>query len=268
MQIQLTQQQGVPFYACDGFSGTAHGFSTRLGGISPTPWDSMNLGSNCGDDLTNVDENFRRFCRAIGADSASIVKNHQVHGCRIRHVTADDILSPPSLPGQHDADGLICSQPGLCLTVFSADCIPVLLYDPVERVIGAVHAGWRGTALGAVHRAVLDMISHYGCRSSNILAAIGPGISSCCFETHQDVPDGLRDGLGNEAEPFIRPLPESGKFSVDLKGANAHWLRMAGLTDDHIAVSDACTACDGEHFWSHRLLGTRRGSMAAMIQLL
>ena len=156
MHITLTQQQGVPFYACDGFTGTAHGFSTRLGGVSPAPWDSMNLGSNRGDDPANVDENFRRFCRAIGADSGAIVKNHQVHSCTIRHVTADDILSPPSVLGNVDADGLICDKPGLCLTVFSADCVPVLLYDPVRRVVAAAHAGWRGTAGGIAHRAAAD----------------------------------------------------------------------------------------------------------------
>lgn len=268
MHIYFTQQQGVPFYACDGFSGVAHGFSTRLGGVSPAPWESMNLGSNRGDDPSNVDENYRRFCCAIGADSSAIVKNHQVHSSRIRHVTAADIVSPPSLLGDHDADGLICSQPGVCLTVFSADCIPVLLYDPVQRVIAAVHAGWRGTAAGISHRAAAEMISVYGCRGEDILAAIGPGISPCCFETHRDVPDGLREGLGQDAEGFIRPLPKEGKFSVDLKGANAHWLRMAGLTEDHIAVSSACTTCRGDHFWSHRILGNERGSMAAMIQLL
>ena len=111
------------------------------------------------------------------------------------------------------------------------------------------------------------MVSDYHCCPSDILAAIGPGISSCCFETHQDVPDSLFEHLGSDAEPLIRPLPQSGKYLVDLKRANQIWLFRSGLLREHIAVSDACTACQPDAFWSHRRLGTRRGSMAAMIQL-
>ena len=112
------------------------------------------------------------------------------------------------------------------------------------------------------------MVRDYGCRAENILAAIGPGIGPCCFETHGDVPDGLRSGLGEDAAPFIRPLPKPEKFSVDLKGANARWLERTGLRREHIAVCDACTACNLDIFWSHRVQGSARGSMAAMIQLI
>lgn len=268
MRVIQQQRQGVSFYACDGFSGVAHGFSTRLGGISPAPWDSLNLGANRGDEPGNVAENFRRFCAALGADADSLVKNHQVHSDLVRPVTREDILSSPELPGPVDADGLVTDVPGVCLTIFSADCIPVLLYDPKKRVIAAAHAGWRGTAQGIAARAVENMQRNYGCSPQDILAAIGPGISPCCFETHADVPDGLRSGLGTDAESFIRPLAQEGKFSVDLKRANARWLERSGLLPEHIAICPACTACDGGTFWSHRRLGNTRGSMAAMIQLL
>ena len=112
------------------------------------------------------------------------------------------------------------------------------------------------------------MVLDYGCDPGDILAAIGPGIGPCCFETHADVPDGLRAGLGAEAEPFIRPLPGGEKFTVDLKGANARWLERAGVAPEHIALCPACTACQLDLFWSHRVQGNRRGSMAAMIQLV
>ncbi len=268
MRIIQQQRLGVPFYACDGFSGVAHGFSTRLGGISPAPWDSLNLGANRGDAPENVAENFRRFCAALGTNADALVKNHQVHSDLIRPVTERDILPSPHLPGPVDADGLVTDVPGVCLTIFSADCIPVLLYDPKKRVIAAAHAGWRGTAQGIAARAVETMQHLYHCSPEDILAAIGPGISPCCFETHADVPEGLRAGLGAEAQPFIRPLSQEGKFSVDLKGANARWLEQAGLLSEHIALSPTCTACEGDTFWSHRRLGNTRGSMAAMIQLL
>ena len=270
MEITRQERCGVSFYACPdpAWTGAAHGFSTRLGGVSPAPMDSLNLAANRGDDPANVRENFTRFCAAVGADVNALVKNHQIHGDTVRPVTRADVMPSPETPGTFEADGLITGESGVCLTIFSGDCIPVLLYDPVGRCIAAVHAGWRGTAIGAAARAAEAMVRDYGCNSNHILAAIGPGIGPCCFETHADVPDGLRAGLGTDAEPFIRPLPREGKFSVDLKRANARWLERAGLLPDRIAICPACTACDLDTFWSHRVQGNRRGSMAAMIQLL
>ena len=268
MDIVKREIEHVEFYVCTdpAWAGVRHGFSTRQGGVSPAPWDSLNLGASRGDDPANVRLNFNWFCSAIGTDDEALVKNHQVHGTVIRPVTRADILPDPAQPGTFEADGLITDEPEVCLTIFSGDCIPILLYDPVRRCIAAAHAGWRGTAAGIAARAVETMVRDYGCQVGNILAAIGPGIGPCCFETHGDVPDSLRAGLGVDAEPFI--LPRAGKFSVDLKGANARFLELAGLIPEHIAVCSACTACRLDEFWSHRVQGGQRGSMAAMIQLL
>ena len=270
MDIILRERHGVPFYSCDhpAWAGAAHGFSTRLGGVSPAPLDSLNLGANRGDDPANVAENFRRFCAALGTDPAALVKNRQVHSARIRLVTKADVMAHPAAPGVFEADGLVTDQPGLCLTVFSGDCIPVLLYDPAARCIAAAHAGWRGTAAGVAFQAVKTMVEECGCSPENILAAIGPGIGTCCFETHEDVPQGLLAGLGEAARPFIHPIPGGEKYHVDLKGANDKWLELAGLAPDNIALCPACTACRLDMFWSHRLQGNARGSMAAMIQLI
>jgi hypothetical protein len=269
MEIVKQEVEGVQFYSCTdpAWTGARHGFSTRLGGVSPAPWDSLNLGANRGDDPENVRRNFNWFCSVIGTDDEALVKNHQIHSDIIRPVTRADVMASPEAPGTFEADGLITDQPGVCLTIFSGDCIPILLYDPVRRCIAAAHAGWRGTALGIAARAVEAMVRDYGCQAGNILAAIGPGIGPCCFETHGDVPDGLRSGLGEDAAPFIRPLSKLGKFSVDLKGANACWLERTGLRPEHIAICPACTACNLDEFWSHRVQGNQRGSMAAMIQL-
>ena len=270
MDITLRRDGAVPFFACDdpAWRGAAHGFSTRLGGVSPAPWDSLNLGAGRGDEPARGAENFRRFCAAVGADPDALVKNHQVHSSVIRRVDRSDCLPDPSSPGVQEADGLITDRPGVCLTIFSGDCIPILLYDPVRRCVAAAHAGWRGTAAGIAARAAEAMIRDYGCDPDHILAAIGPGIGPCCFETHADVPDGLRAGLGADADPWIRPLPGGEKFLVDLKGANARFLERAGLSPAHIALCSACTACQSDLFWSHRKLGSRRGSMASVIQLI
>ena len=270
MEIVKREIEGVAFYACTdpAWAGARHGFSTRQGGVSPAPWDTLNLGANRGDTPENVRWNFNWFCSVIGTDDEALVKNHQVHGDLVRPVTQADILPDPAQPGVFQADGMVTDVPGVCLTIFSGDCIPILLYDPVRRCAAAAHAGWRGTALGIAARAAEAMARNYGCDPNNILAAIGPGIGPCCFETHADVPEGLRSSLGEDAAPFIRPLSKAGKFSVDLKGANAKWLERAGLRREHIAVCSACTACNLDLFWSHRVQGDRRGSMAAMIQLV
>ena len=269
-ELTLCQRHGVSFYKCThpDWAGAAHGFSTRLGGVSSAPWDSLNLGANRGDDPAHVRENFVRFCAAVGSDPNALVKNHQVHSALVRPVTEADIMSDPAAPGMAEADGLVTDRPGVCLTIFSADCIPLLLYDPVRKVAAAAHAGWRGTAAGIAGETVRVMVQDYDCQPGHILAAIGPGIGLCCFETHRDVPDGLLAGTIPDAGQFIRPISHTEKYHVDLKGANAHLLRVAGLTPDHIAICNECTACRGDLFWSHRRLGGERGSMAAMIQLL
>ncbi len=270
MEIVRTPRLGVPFYRCEdpAWAGAAHGFSTRRGGVSPAPWDTLDLGASRGDAPANVAENVRRCCAAVGTDPATLVKNQQVHGVRIRPVGRGDVMASPEDPGVAEADGLVTGEPGVCLTIFSGDCIPILLYDPKRRCIAATHAGWRGTAAGIAFQAVRAMAELYGCDPKEVLAAVGPGIGTCCFETHADVPDGLRAGLGADAEAFIHPVPESDKFFVDLKGANARWLVRAGLEPGNIAVCPACTACGREDFWSHRLQGTARGSMASVIQLI
>ena len=269
MEVIREERHGVLFYVCPEMraAGFPHGFSTRLGGVSPPPWDSLNLGGSCGDQPERVSENFRRFCAAAGMDPDRLVKNQQVHGDTVRAVTGADVMSFPGQPGTVEADGLLTREPGVCLAVFSADCIPVLLCDPVRRAVCAVHAGWRGTALGIAARGVERMAQAFGARPGDILAAIGPGISTCCFETHADVPGGLRAGMGAAAEAYIHPIPGTEKYHVDLKGANRAWLLRAGLAPEHIAVCAACTACGLETFWSHRRMGTRRGSMAALIQI-
>ncbi|MBO5727370.1 MAG: peptidoglycan editing factor PgeF [Oscillospiraceae bacterium] len=270
MRFTLNTATPVPYLSCDAFAaagGVAHGFSTRLGGVSQGDCAGLNLGYNRGDDPTCVVENLRRFTAAIGADASRLVKTRQVHLDRIQPVTAKDICRDFFAPAPWECDGLITDEPGLCLAVFTADCVPVLLYDPVRRCIAAVHSGWRGTALSIAPKAVEQMVADYGCRRENILAAVGPCISRCCFETHADVPDAMLDALGQGIAPFIFSLPNE-KFLVDLKGIVAHGLSLAGLREEHIHVTDHCTACRTDLYWSHRLLGTRRGSMASMLQLI
>ena len=269
MDIVERTREGVTYLSASGFEGAggvAHGFSTRLGGVSTGIYESLNLGSTRGDDPESVRENYRRFFSAIGGDVRHVALANQVHSDTVRTVTAADVKKDLFSPEPYEADGLVTDIPGIALVVFGADCLPILFYDPVRRVIAAVHAGWRGTASGIADRAV-EKMAFYGCRPADILAAIGPGISRCCFETHEDVPNAMTAALGVRATPFLSPI-ENGKFQVDLKGLNAMRLERCGLLSEHISVTADCTACLPEKYWSHRATGGVRGSQAAVIQLL
>lgn len=271
MSVNIVEriQNGVTFFAAEGMEaagGVAHGFSTRLGGVSQGMWADLNLGVSRGDDPDHVRENYRRFLAAIGADGPVMAMSRQVHGGEVHTVTTADLRTDPYEKVEYEADGLMTDLPGVTLLVYSADCIPVLLYDPVRRVAAAVHAGWRGTAAGIVANAVARMKEVYCSRPADILAAIGQGICSDCFETHEDVPNAMTAALSTSVLHHIK-IKENGKFSVDLRGINRMRLEQAGLDPAHIMVSTQCTSCQPDKFWSHRRMGNGRGSMAAAIQL-
>lgn len=270
--VNMTEHNvnGVVFRTADRLAaagGVIHGFSTRYGGVSKSYLASMNLGTTRGDDAANVVENYRRFTAALGADLSHMAMTRQVHGTYIHTVEPVDCKADPYAPERFDCDGLITDRPGVPLVIFSADCLPVLLYDPKKRVICAVHAGWRGTTAGIASKAVRKMADDYGCRPADILAAIGPGISRCHFETDADVPDAVRAVLGGEEAHRCIIDHGTGKYHVDLKLVNALLLEQAGIAPDHITIDPDCTACQTEKYWSHRMVGTRRGSQIALIQL-
>ena len=168
----------------------------------------------------------------------------------------------------YTADGLYTDLPDQPILCFTADCVPVLLCDPVHRVIAAVHCGWR-SSVGDILGKALAKMAALGARPADIRAAIGPAIGPCCFETGADVVQALERWLGKAAAaPFFRPRPEkTGKFLVDLKGANGQRLQQLGLSPAHIDISADCTMCQPTLFWSHRVTGGQRGSQAAVIYL-
>ena len=254
----------ITYLRSQALEGVAHGFSTRLGGVSPAPWDSLNLGVGRGDTMENVQENYRRFCAVLGMDDRRAVLSKQIHEDVVRHVTEAD--AGKGLYRDRDyssVDGMVTDVPHLPLVVFSADCNVILLYDPVGRAIGACHAGWRGTALGIAKKTAQEMVRLFGCEARNIRAAIGPAIGQCCFETDEDVPAALREALGAEVEPYI--TWNGTKYHIDLKAVNALWLRKAGV--EKIDICDHCTACRPDLYWSHRKMGNARGAQIAMIAL-
>jgi YfiH family protein len=210
-------------------------------------------------------ENYARFCAAVGVSRDALVFTKQVHGDSVRSVGQEQ--AGEGLYGVSPAcDGLITDAGGLPLAVFSADCVPVLLYDPVQNAVGAVHAGWRGTALGIVRQAVAAMRDAYGTDPADVWAAVGPSIGVCCFETRGDVPDALTAAWGALAAPHIR-RDGPDRYHVDLKGLNAALLTSVGVAPERIDLCEDCTCCGPKRYFSHRRDGVRRGLQAAMISL-
>lgn len=238
-----------------------HCFTTRFGGVSQGYLGSMNIGTHRGDTRENVLENYAILGRAIDFDPEKLVLTHQTHTDIVRVVTEAEAGAGLYGPELTDCDALVTNTPGLGLVVFSADCTPILLHDPVTGAVGAAHAGWRGTAADIAGKTVNAMVSAFGCKPENIRAAIGPNIGQCCFETDRDVPDAMVAALGDAAKEHIR---QSGnKYYVNLKAMNALFLRRAGVTQ--IEVSAECTACRPDKYWSHRRVGGHRGSQGAII---
>ena len=237
-----------------------HAFTTRLGGVSQGHLFSLNLGANRGDNPENVAKNYGVLASSLGFDLNNLVLTHQVHGDVVRIVSAGDALGLDHR-AYPECDGLVTNVPGTALTVFTADCTPILLWDSVTGSVGAVHAGWRSTAADIAGKAVRTMAEAFGSKPENIHAAIGPNIGQCCFETDADVPEALLRAYGKAAEKWIRPAGD--KFYVNLKAINALALNRAGVTD--VQISTACTACNPQRYWSHRVTRGLRGSQGAII---
>jgi len=261
MKLTENNSNGVVYMASPNIS-TTHAFTTRFGGVSTGIYESLNFAQRADDDFENVKENYNRLCFALCIATEDIVCSTQVHGNFIRVITKDD-RGGLFKPNSNQADGAITDTPGVALLVFTADCVPILLHDPVKNVIGAVHAGWRGTAADAVGTAVRKMESEFGCSPAEIKAAIGPCISKCCYETDADVADALRITLSAEAESCLTRQGE--KYYTDLKEANRLLLSNSGVND--IVISNECTSCRCDKYWSHRKTNGQRGSQVSVIVL-
>lgn len=249
----------APTIAC------THAFTTREGGVSTGALRSLNLGENRGDDPERVRENYSRLFAALEIPERSICFTKQVHGDSVRIVSSEDTRELFS-EFAYEADGIVTNERRLPLICYTADCVPVLLFDPEAGVIGAVHCGWRSTVADILGNAVDQMIS-LGALPSEICAAIGPAIDICCYETGPEVPMEIGRLLADDAEGTYFPLGDSGKFMVDLKEANRRRLLQLGLKQCNISVSDECTFCNSDRYWSHRKTNGERGSQAAIIML-
>jgi len=250
-------------------SQVVHAFSTRQGGVSPPPYATLNLGASVGDDPKAVEENRRRFFGTFGIVASQVVRVRQVHGDGV--LTVDEsLVSREGFPSvlldeQYEYDALITNLPKLALVVSTADCLPILIHDPIRRAVAAVHAGWRSTARRIAGRAIEAMAAAYGTHPADCRVAIGPGIRRCCYEVDTAVTDTMTIGLPTWAEHAVATRP--GHFRLDLAGVNRAILQGAGVRPDRIADVRLCTACRTDLFFSHRAERPRTGRMMNLILL-
>lgn len=244
-----------------------HGFTSRLGGVSQPPFHTLNLGFTVQDAPEKVVENRRRAARAVGFPLEDLVALQQVHGDRVAVVAAEHrgrgaLTYETALPG---TDAVITNVPGVPLSTYHADCVPVIFLDPVTPAVGLAHAGWKGTALKIAAKTLLEMKKYFGTRVEDCLVAIGPSIGPCCYEVDRPVRDAFGQAFAH-GEAFFRAAGQ-GKWHLDLWEANASALEEAGVPRDHIFTSRLCTGCQRDLFYSHRKENGLTGRMAALIML-
>ncbi len=257
----ITKRNGTLEYLVAESIAAPHCFTTRLGGVSTGHLESLNLSMSRGDDPANVVENFRRVGTVLGFSPQDVVKPYQTHSDIVLQVGRQHRGMGLLTPSPAEGDALVTNEPGVALFVSTADCTPILLWDPVTGAVGAAHAGWRGTAAQIGAKTVFAMQKAFGCDPANIRAAIGPNIGFCHFETDGDVPQAMIAALGEETTPFIRAQGE--KFYLDLKAINALSLRRTGVKN--VDISNECTVCQCHRFWSHRVTRGQWGAQGAII---
>lgn len=245
-----------------------HGFSTRLGGVSEGYYASMNLSFDRGDRKEAVAENFRRIGEALGVRCEDMVLSRQTHTTNVRIVTDADRGKGITRERDYtDVDGLVTNVPGICLVTSYADCVPLFFVDPVKKVIGLSHSGWRGT-VGKIGRKTVELMhERFGSDPADILAAVGPSVCMDCYEVSSDVIEKFKEAFSeNWWDQLFYEKPD-GKYQLDLWKANELIFLESGILPEHIAVTNVCTHCNSDILYSHRAAGDKRGNLCAFLAL-
>lgn len=265
--MRRRKADGVRYFslpAWDRSGVTAHAFFTRLGGVSSPPFASLNGGMRGGDNPAHVLENRKRAASALSVSAEQVLFPSQVHGDRVSQVSG----CWPRVFGREDppeADGLFTEERGLFLGILTADCVPILLYDPGHPAVGVVHAGWRGTEKGIAGKAVRRMHEAFGCRPAEVLAALGPAIGPCCYVVGDEVACAFLEG-DSQSGPFLHPEGPH-QWKLNLAGINRHQLIREGVGPNHITDLSCCTCCRSDLFFSVRAEGEPTGRQITLIGL-
>ncbi len=244
-----------------------HCFTTRLGGVSEGIFESLNLSFSRGDQRAAVEENFQRVAQALGTEYGNFVFTDQTHTVNVRRVGIEDAgKGLTRARGYSDVDGLITNEPGLVLSTFYADCVPLYFIDTKKRAIGLSHSGWRGTVRRMGRVTLETMRREFGTLPEDVICAIGPSICQDCYEVSEDVAEEFnREFSSHSGEILVNK--GNGKYQLDLWRANEMILLEAGIKPEHLSVTDLCTCCNDKILFSHRASQGKRGNLGAFLCL-
>lgn len=243
-----------------------HAYSTRLGGISKNEFESMNLSFSCGDESKDVMKNYEIFCNALGFDMSKIVRTKQVHENEIEIISKKDVIDKKfEKEVLKTADGMVTNVPGVILSTRHADCLAIFMIDPILKVVGLAHAGWRGTVAKIAKSLLNAFVNHYGSNPKNIVCALGPGIGQCCFEVDENTFDEFKKMNPPDFDNCY--IKKADKFNIDTLKVNKRLLTDSGVEAKNIFECDVCTCCNHDLLFSHRASKGKRGNNAAFIMI-
>jgi len=259
--MSFVKNQGVRYFTFIGFpqEKVVNAIFTRIGGVSPEPWNSLNVGGTVGDERSRVIENRLKSFHAVDRDPHSMFDVWQVHSADVVIANSPHNFSPP----EYKADAIITDNPEVTLFMRFADCTPILLFDPVNYAVGIAHAGWMGTVKQVASATVDAMRAAYGTQPSDIIAGIGPSIGSDHYQIGPDVTTRVNEAFPEDANRLLIRREDGMYF--DLWEANKLSLVMAGVKQ--IEVSGLCTACHPDDWYSHRAQKGKTGRFGAIIGL-
>lgn len=254
----------ITFPSFEKYDDLLHCFTTRRGGVSQGEFESMNIGFSTGDSDENIRRNIEIMAEMLNIDVNDIVKTYQTHTNTIKYVTEEHKGKIFGKSLFKDVDGIYTDKRNIALMSFHADCTPVFFYDPVKKIIGLAHAGWRGTLLNIAGRMVKAFVSDFNSDPKDIKAAIGPSLGSCCFEVDKDVADLFL----SENEEFKKYMEiKVPKYHFNLWEINKYLLMKEGIREEDIEISGICTKCNNDLFFSHRAQGGKRGLLAGILMM-
>lgn len=243
-----------------------HCFSTKYGGVSSGVYESMNL-SFRDDSRENVIKNYEIICNAIGCNYKNVVFSSQIHQDKVYNVKKEDagkgLFQESDIYGY---DALITNEKDIVLVTFYADCVPIFILDPVKKAIGLAHSGWRGTVKEIGVKTIYKMRDEFKTDPRDLIIGIGPSISKCCFQIGEEVYDIFKEYLPFSKE-FMSKDEEKGRYKLDLQNIIKQNIIKTGVLEENIEISGICTMCNRDMFFSHRVMGDRRGSLAGIMSL-
>ncbi len=269
LPYSVTIENGVKYFSSkllDEVDFLLNASSSRQGGMSKGTFSALNLSKAVGDADEDVVQNWRLFCGVLGINTQQIFEVNQVHGNNVLVIDAQLLAKKQNgqLKQAISADAIVTDQPGVALTILTADCLPIIIVDPQKKAIAMVHAGWRGTCQGVIQQTLNRLAECYGGTPDNWLIGMGPCIGNCCYEVGADVVNIFRE---SHADWYTYCYYKGDKWSFDLIGANMSQLLKAGVRPQNICELNMCTACQPEDFFSYRKTLGATGRMMSLAML-